>query len=187
MENLDESDQFIMGIDFVRNFDVKIELNDGLIRIKDPERKHEKKPLNKMQNLLIRSNQAKVPIFNGLMDISDGLMDIIFVPSFVMSKILTDMTFSFILCFLGSCLSSFVVLLKMSTFSRRSVLSSSELTPCSTSFVNIRKHGGPSSHNSHRTSSYPCRREVCTNWSFCQCLSRCSCHNCCKGFAPSVL
>ena len=58
MENLDESDQFILGRDFVRNFDVTIDLNDGLIRIKDPERKYEKKPLKK-----ILINQAKVPIF----------------------------------------------------------------------------------------------------------------------------
>ena len=57
-ENLDESDQFIEGTDFVRNFDVTIDLNDGLIRIKDPERKYEKRPLNK-----ILINQAKVPIF----------------------------------------------------------------------------------------------------------------------------
>ena len=63
MENLDESDQFIMGRDFVRNFDVTIDLSNGLIRIKDTERKYEKKPLNKMRNLLISSNQAKVPIF----------------------------------------------------------------------------------------------------------------------------
>ena len=58
VENLDESDQFILGRDFVRNFDVTIDLNDGLIRIKDPERKYEKKPLKK-----ILINQAKVPIF----------------------------------------------------------------------------------------------------------------------------
>ena len=58
VENLDKSDQFILGRDFVRNFDVMIDLNDGLIRIKDPERKYEKKPLNK-----ILINQAKVPIF----------------------------------------------------------------------------------------------------------------------------
>ena len=58
VENLDESDQFILGRDFVRNFDVTFDLNDGLIRIKDPERKYEKKPLNK-----IVINQAKVPIF----------------------------------------------------------------------------------------------------------------------------
>ena len=58
VENLDESDQFILARDFVRNFDVTIDLNDGLIRIKDPERKYEKKPLNK-----ILINQANVPIF----------------------------------------------------------------------------------------------------------------------------
>ena len=48
VEILDESDQFILGREFVRNFDVTIDLNDGLIRIKDPERKYEKKPLNKI-------------------------------------------------------------------------------------------------------------------------------------------
>ena len=58
VENLDESDQLILGRDFVRNFDVTIDLNDGLIRIKDPERKYEKRPFNK-----ILINQAKVPIF----------------------------------------------------------------------------------------------------------------------------
>ena len=31
VENLDESDQFILERDFVRNFDVTIELNDWLI------------------------------------------------------------------------------------------------------------------------------------------------------------
>ena len=58
VENLDESDQFILGRDFVRNFDLAIGLNDGLIRTKDRERKYEKKPLNK-----ILINQAHVPIF----------------------------------------------------------------------------------------------------------------------------
>ena len=58
VENLDESDYFILGRDLVRNSDVTIDLNDGLIRIKDPERKYEKKPFNK-----IVINQAKVPIF----------------------------------------------------------------------------------------------------------------------------
>ena len=48
VENLDESVQFILGRDFVRNFDVTIDLNDGLIRIKDPDRKYEKRPLNKI-------------------------------------------------------------------------------------------------------------------------------------------
>ena len=43
VENLDESDQLILGRDFVCNFDVTIDLNHGLIRIKDPEKKYEKK------------------------------------------------------------------------------------------------------------------------------------------------
>ena len=34
VENLDDAEQFILGRDFVRNFDVMIDLNDGLIRIK---------------------------------------------------------------------------------------------------------------------------------------------------------
>ena len=48
MEYLDKSDEFILGRDFVRNFHVTIDLNDGLIKLKDPERKYEKKPLNKI-------------------------------------------------------------------------------------------------------------------------------------------
>ena len=58
VKNLDESDQFILRRDFVRCHDVTIDLNDGLIRIKDTERKYEKKPINE-----ILINQAKVPIF----------------------------------------------------------------------------------------------------------------------------
>ena len=54
VENLDESDQFILGRGFVRNFDVTIDLKDGLIRIKDPERKYENK---RIHEILI--NQAK--------------------------------------------------------------------------------------------------------------------------------
>ena len=54
VENLEESDQFILGSDF----DVKIDLIDGLIGIKDPERKYEKKPVDK-----ILRNQATAPIF----------------------------------------------------------------------------------------------------------------------------
>ena len=48
VENLDESDQFILGRDFGRNFDVTVDLNDGLIRIMDPEWKYEKKLINKI-------------------------------------------------------------------------------------------------------------------------------------------
>ena len=58
VENLDESDQLILGRALVRNFDVTIDLNDGFLRIKDPERMCGKKPINK-----ILINKAKVSIF----------------------------------------------------------------------------------------------------------------------------
>ena len=35
VENLDDADQFILGRDFVRNFDVMVDLNNGLIRIRN--------------------------------------------------------------------------------------------------------------------------------------------------------
>ena len=37
VENLDESDQFILGRDFIRNFDVTIDLNNAVFRIRNPE------------------------------------------------------------------------------------------------------------------------------------------------------
>ena len=58
VENLDHADQFILGRDFVRNFDVMIDLNNGLIRIKKPDRKYVKKPINR-----IITDENKVPIF----------------------------------------------------------------------------------------------------------------------------
>ena len=39
VENSDDSDHFILGRDFVRNSDVMIDLNNGLIRIRNPDRK----------------------------------------------------------------------------------------------------------------------------------------------------
>ena len=58
VENLDDADQFILGRDFVRNFDVMIDLNNGLIRIRNPDRKYVKKPINR-----ILTDKNKVPIF----------------------------------------------------------------------------------------------------------------------------
>ena len=58
VENLDDADQFILGRDFVRNFDVMIDLNNGLIRIRNPDRKYVKRPINR---IIIDEN--KVPIF----------------------------------------------------------------------------------------------------------------------------
>ena len=47
VENVDDSEQFILGRDFVRNFVVMIDLNNGLIRIiRNPDRKYVKKPIN---------------------------------------------------------------------------------------------------------------------------------------------
>ena len=48
VENLDDSDKFILRRDFVRNFDVMIDLNNGLIRIRSPDRKYVKKPVNRI-------------------------------------------------------------------------------------------------------------------------------------------
>ena len=58
VENLDDADQFILGRDFVRNFDVMIDLNNGLIRIRNPDRKYVKRPIN-----MIITDENKVPIF----------------------------------------------------------------------------------------------------------------------------
>ena len=69
VENLDESDQFILRRDFERNFDVTIDVNDGLIRIKDPDRKYEKKPVKKIVN-----NLAKVPIFLDRKEINPSVL-----------------------------------------------------------------------------------------------------------------
>ena len=46
VENLDESDQFDVGRDFIRNFDVMIDLNIVTTRIKNPEKKYIIKPVN---------------------------------------------------------------------------------------------------------------------------------------------
>ena len=58
VENLDNSHQFILGRDLVRNFDVMIDLNNGLIRIRNPDQKYVKRPINR-----IKTDENKVPIF----------------------------------------------------------------------------------------------------------------------------
>ena len=40
VENLDESDQFILGRDFISNFDITIDLKNAMFRIRNPERKY---------------------------------------------------------------------------------------------------------------------------------------------------
>ena len=75
VENSDDADQFNLGGDFVRNFDVMIDLNNGLIRIRNSDRKYVEKPIiriitdeNKVQTfsdrkLKLQSGQAVVAIF----------------------------------------------------------------------------------------------------------------------------
>ena len=58
VENPDESDQFILGRDFIKNFDVTIDLNNAMFRIRNPDRKYVIKPVN-----LIMSCENKVPVF----------------------------------------------------------------------------------------------------------------------------
>ena len=58
VENLDDADLFILGRDFVRNFDVMINLNNGLIKIRNPDRKYVKKTIKR-----IITDENKVPIF----------------------------------------------------------------------------------------------------------------------------
>ena len=58
MENLDESDQFTVGRDFIKNFDVTIDLNKIIFKIRKPERKYVIKPIN-----LIMAKENKTPAF----------------------------------------------------------------------------------------------------------------------------
>ena len=57
VENLDEPDQFILGSDFIRNFDVTINLNNAMFRMRNPER-NVIKPVS-----LIMANENKAPVF----------------------------------------------------------------------------------------------------------------------------
>ena len=58
VENLDESDQFFLGRDFIRNFDVTIDLNNAMFRIRNSDRRFAIKPVN-----LKIANENKAPVF----------------------------------------------------------------------------------------------------------------------------
>ena len=58
VENLDDSEPFILSPVFVRNFDVMFELNNGLIRIRSPDRKYVKRPVD-----IKITDENKVPVF----------------------------------------------------------------------------------------------------------------------------
>ena len=57
VENLDESDQLILGRDITRNFDVTIDLNNAMFRIRNPDRRYAIKPVN-----LIMASENKAPV-----------------------------------------------------------------------------------------------------------------------------
>ena len=59
VENLDNSDQFILVRIFLRIFDVMIDLKIGLIGIRNPDRKYVKRPVNR-----IITDENKIPIFS---------------------------------------------------------------------------------------------------------------------------
>ena len=58
VEKLDESEQFILGRDFIRNFDVTIDLNNALFKIRNPDRRYAIKPL-----ILIMADENKAQVF----------------------------------------------------------------------------------------------------------------------------
>ena len=51
VENLCESDEFILGRESIKNFDVTIDLNNAIFRIRNPERKYVIKPVNFIMKL----------------------------------------------------------------------------------------------------------------------------------------
>ena len=57
VEKLDESDHFILGRDFISNFNVTIELSNAMFRIRNPEKRYAIKPVN-----LIMANENKAPV-----------------------------------------------------------------------------------------------------------------------------
>ena len=58
VKNLDESDQFILGRDFIRNFDLTIDLSNAIFRIRNAERKYVIQPV-----FLKMTNESKAPVF----------------------------------------------------------------------------------------------------------------------------
>ena len=58
VENLDESDQSILGRDFIRNFDVTTDLNNAMFRIRNPDGRYAIKPV-----ILKMANENKASVF----------------------------------------------------------------------------------------------------------------------------
>ena len=58
VENLDESDQFILSRDFIRSFDVTIDLDNAIFKIRNPEKKYVIQRV-----ILLMTNEDKSPVF----------------------------------------------------------------------------------------------------------------------------
>ena len=58
VENLDDSDQLILGPNFVRSLDVIVDLINGLTRIGNPDRKYVKRLVNRTI-----TDENKIPVF----------------------------------------------------------------------------------------------------------------------------
>ena len=58
LENLDDSYKFILDRVFIKSFDLTIDLNTAMLRIRNPEMKYVVKPVN-----LIMTNGSKAPVF----------------------------------------------------------------------------------------------------------------------------
>ena len=58
VENLDDSDQITLGRDFIRHFDVMIDLKNGLTKIRKIDRKYVKRPVKR-----IKTDRNKIPNF----------------------------------------------------------------------------------------------------------------------------
>ena len=53
---MDDSNQFKLRRDFARSFDVMIDLNTKLLKIRNPDRKYVKRPVNR-----IKTDENRIP------------------------------------------------------------------------------------------------------------------------------
>ena len=58
VENLDESGQFILGRDFIRNFDVTFDVNNAMFRIRNQE--VNKAPVFLSRSVRLKANEAAI-------------------------------------------------------------------------------------------------------------------------------
>ena len=78
VETSDISDQFILGRNFVRNSDVIIDLNNGLIRIRNPDRKYVKRPIKRIttdENKVLIFLNRKIKLLSGQVKTKNNFQD----------------------------------------------------------------------------------------------------------------